>query len=716
MNRFVSVGIFALLSMLLNGCQHHEEDAAPTSFRVYSAGVDENGRLATTYTCDGDSINPPLRWQGAPKGTQYFAVLMDHAAPEGPHWYWTLYNISPSTHYIAPGSNAGTVGSNSINHLAQYAPPCSKGPGEKDYIVHVYALSEPLVFDKNAEVDAEALLNAMKGHVLDAATVTLRYSRDPSNHGPAAFRPHREDPRCGQIKQSVDDAGFADKVTVTCDDTYAYIESDTYPDHDLMNGITGTNEQIPVPARGYRAPIKLHSEKADAITTIDASLGVAVNGVPIYDYSTQGDVSPEQYDASHDTVLLGQLDNCGGHAGRGDDYHYHAKPTCMINGMANRGDDSIIGWAYDGYPIYQDNNPDGSPIAKGELDVCNGKADSLYGYRYHTSNYPPYILQCLVGKVDRAVLPRVAPLSSDNAQIRADLRPPTGGVENLTHQVEKDGTRVMAYDYQGEHYYTRYTPIAEKSGCYLFEQKTVSNGGLTESGTFCREEGRQPAPKKRPPRRENHRQPYVVHTDERHQGSHQFKLDVWADNWFSAFLGEELLLEDSVSIYTERSFNAESIVFHSDFPLNMNFIIKDFKENDTGLEYIGQPNQQMGDGGFIMQITDMDSGKVVAVSDANMRCKVLHKAPLNSACVSETSPVAGEGPCQFISSPPPEGWLSVEFDASAWPHAVEHSQDAVGPKDGFNEIRWASKARFIWGDDLKKDNTLACKLVVNGPQ
>ena len=52
---------------------------------------------------------------------------------------------------------------------------------------------------------------------------------------------------------------------------------------------------------------------------------------------------------------------CGGHAGRGVDYHHHVKPVCMIDQMDNAGDDAIVGWAYDGFPIYCGNNPDSSP-------------------------------------------------------------------------------------------------------------------------------------------------------------------------------------------------------------------------------------------------------------------------------------------------------------------------------------------------------------------
>jgi len=114
-------------------------------------------------------------------------------------------------------------------------------------------------------------------------------------------------------------------------------------------------------------------------------------------------------------------------------------------------------------------------------------------------------------------------------------------------------------------------------------------------------------------------------------GSSTFKGEVWADNWFALYLGEELLIEDSVPITTERSFNAESFTFKADYPLVLNFVVKDFKENDTGLEYIGERNQQMGDGGFIAQFTDIGTGQVVAATDSGWKCTVIHEAPLDKA-------------------------------------------------------------------------------------
>ncbi|MFK7804904.1 MAG: hypothetical protein AB8G95_24950 [Anaerolineae bacterium] len=193
-----------------------------------------------------------------------------------------------------------------------------------------------------------------------------------------------------------------------------------------------------------------------------------------------------------------------------------------------------------------------------------------------------------------------------------------------------------------------------------------------------------------------------------------FQLEAWGDNWFAAYLGEELIVEDSVSITTERSFNSETAIFEASYPLQLNFILKDFIENDTGLEYIGANNQQMGDGGFIMQLTDLSSGDVVAVSNSDFACTVIHEAPLDNSCENAADPVAGEGACGFISLGEPDGWQSVDFDDSDWTATTVHSAAAVDPKDGYNNIPWDSSAEFVWGPDLETNNTLLCRVTVSG--
>ena len=190
-----------------------------------------------------------------------------------------------------------------------------------------------------------------------------------------------------------------------------------------------------------------------------------------------------------------------------------------------------------------------------------------------------------------------------------------------------------------------------------------------------------------------------------------FSADVWADNWFEMRIDGEQVAEDSVPITTERSFNAESFGFDAERPFVVGLVAKDFKENDTGLEYIGTDRQQMGDGGVILQIRDA-AGGTVAVSDADWQCLVIHTAPLDKACEGEANPVAGEGACAFEAMDEPDGWDRAGFDASAWPMATEYSEREVGPKDGYDRIDWVEDARLIWGPDLEQSNTVLCRLTV----
>ncbi len=291
--------------------------------------------------------------------------------------------------------------------------------------------------------------------------------------------------RCTAITKSIQDSGFGGKVTVSCDAKYATVTSDTYPDHVKMTGITGTNDQVPVPAPGYVSPITLSPVKGAKPISIDAALGVAVNGVPIYDYSSQGTLDLNVYDPKTDTKLIGELDQCNGHSGRGDDYHYHAAPTCMMAAMKNKGPAAIIGWGFDGYPIYGNTNPDGSTIAAGELDVCNAKPDPAYGYRYHTSDVHPYITQCLVGDFDLTKAPRVSPLSKQGGGGRPPGSKPPGGVQNLQLVEDVSGLRTMTYVHMGQTYSISYKPAATAK-CWDFTDKSYSTGGVIQTGTCCR--------------------------------------------------------------------------------------------------------------------------------------------------------------------------------------------------------------------------------------
>jgi hypothetical protein len=194
--------------------------------------------------------------------------------------------------------------------------------------------------------------------------------------------------------------------------------------------------------------------------------------------------------------------------------------------------------------------------------------------------------------------------------------------------------------------------------------------------------------------------------------SSTFTAEVWADNWFSLYVNGQLVGEDSVPITTERSFNAETITFTATYPLTIAMITKDYKETDSGLEYIGEPNQQMGDGGFVAQFTDTATGAIIATTNGDWRGFVIQTAPLNSECEKSADP---NTECQFENLEEPSGWTSPSFDDATWPTATVYTADEVGVKDGYNEITWDANAELIWGSNLNTNNTILWRTLVPQP-
>jgi Raf kinase inhibitor-like YbhB/YbcL family protein len=159
-------------------------EKAPTSsngtFMLSSSEVAEGGALPKEFTCDGTSATLPLSWSGVPEKTKRFAVIMHHIpGPGDSHWYWVLYNIPANISNLEKNSTGiGTLGNNSVNGKTEYAPPCSKGPGEKLYTYTVYALSAELQLSVPAsDVSRDILLDAIKDITLANASLNVTYTR-----------------------------------------------------------------------------------------------------------------------------------------------------------------------------------------------------------------------------------------------------------------------------------------------------------------------------------------------------------------------------------------------------------------------------------------------------------------------------------------------------------------------------------------------------------
>lgn len=186
---------------------------------------------------------------------------------------------------------------------------------------------------------------------------------------------------------------FASTVKVTKSGSWWLVESNGLPAHGMMIGITSWQQQVPTAqpysgANSWQIPVV--PELADAPVSARTSLyrgaiALAANGVPIFNaLNNRGD----------DAFLFGELDQWGGHAGRADDYHYHIAPLHL---QSQVGPGRPIAWALDGFPIYGDTEPDGSPMKA--LDEFNGHFDSIGYYHYHGTRTYPYINGGLRGKI-----------------------------------------------------------------------------------------------------------------------------------------------------------------------------------------------------------------------------------------------------------------------------------------------------------------------------
>ena len=187
-------------------------------------------------------------------------------------------------------------------------------------------------------------------------------------------------------------AAFKPSISTSWDDTYFYIASSGIPSHNMMIGITNWQQQVPItqPYNGTNSwsiplqPVYATTPLSTKSNLMKGAVAVAVNGIAIFNaLNNRGE----------DSYKIGELDNWGGHCGKGDDYHYHAAPMHLstLNGL------KPIAFAVDGFPVYGSKEPDGASM--NALDSCHGHNGTNGQYHYHGTTDYPYVIGALKGKV-----------------------------------------------------------------------------------------------------------------------------------------------------------------------------------------------------------------------------------------------------------------------------------------------------------------------------
>ncbi|MEY4798380.1 MAG: hypothetical protein RI978_681 [Verrucomicrobiota bacterium] len=524
---------------------------------------------------------------------------------------------------------------------------------------------------------------------------------------------------------------FAPKVGVRWDEKYLYVEAKGLPDHPLMAGIKSWQQQVPIPQtyagdKAWRIP--LHpvpaKEPMSAKTHfMRGAIALAANGIPIFNaLNNRGD----------DAKKFGELDDFGGHCGKGDDYHYHDAPVFLEKTL---GKGKPIAVALDGYAIYGYNEPDGS--VPGKLDEFGGHATKALGYHYHAQKVYPYINGGFHGEVTE-VGGQVDPQPSashvrkeGSAYSQSPLRgalikdftpSPDGKAFELRYTLNgkalsvkyvanEDGTWTFTYSRPDG------TPVVET---YKPNERGPGGGGAKGEGKG----GKGGKGGKRPPNEPEGAKGETGDLGEQAQPGNPeanrpksdrpkggkggkgdpsglikpsptdaLKLNVYADNWFVLFINGKLRVVDPIEYMPH---NVVSVDIMPEYPMTIAVMAMDNADPKTGLEY----GNRMGDAGLIIKFSDG------TVTNAKWKAKSFFKGPLNRDIASP----------KVQHDPIPANWYAVDFDDSSWAQATEFTEERVSPKESFTKAKENfAGAQFIWTADLDLDNTVLFRTKVEAP-
>jgi Raf kinase inhibitor-like YbhB/YbcL family protein len=121
--------------------------AAPTTIRLTSPVFEEGHAIPVRYTCRGDDVSPPLRWQGVPDRARALAlVLEDPDAQGGTFVHWTLLDVPPHVSAVRTGEvpAGASEGGNSFGGHGYRGPCPPEGDAPHRYVWLLYALGAPL--------------------------------------------------------------------------------------------------------------------------------------------------------------------------------------------------------------------------------------------------------------------------------------------------------------------------------------------------------------------------------------------------------------------------------------------------------------------------------------------------------------------------------------------------------------------------------------------
>lgn len=150
---------------------------------VTSPAFNSGGDLDDKYTQNGENMSPPLAWSKGPSGTRSYVVLTEDAGVNrhDPVFHWVMYNIPVTVttlHENLPAEatlDTGAMQGLNVRKAAGFVGPKPPAGQTHPYHFEVFALNTKLDLDP-AKSDRNAVLNAMKEHVLAEGDIVATYT------------------------------------------------------------------------------------------------------------------------------------------------------------------------------------------------------------------------------------------------------------------------------------------------------------------------------------------------------------------------------------------------------------------------------------------------------------------------------------------------------------------------------------------------------------
>jgi hypothetical protein len=221
---------------------------------------------------------------------------------------------------------------------------------------------------------------------------------------------------------------------------------------------------------------------------------------------------------------------------------------------------------------------------------------------------------------------------------------------------------------------------------------------------------------------------------------------IYADNYFEFYVNGELTKKDPIAFTPHQASRFEYTVDLDDAD-EVTYAIKakDWADVVTGYEYMnavkGLAIPAIGGGGLRVLLGDG------TVSSADWKCFTTSFGPTDES-IEDGCSIQDFDSCAITNTTEPDGWQQVGFDDSDWSSATIYSEDEVGwgrtpsydddaqacrtltdPTTGEDKDPsymvmdeddcldpsaqdWGESS-FIWKEDLDRDNTILCRMVVS---